>query len=59
MQAANIMWAAIQPHSKNRIDPNDYLLFPDDAHSLPDDVASEEKAWMLRLQRSDDQPGGD
>lgn len=53
MRVANVMWAALQPHSKSTIDANDFLLFPDAAHELPEDVDAKEKAWMLKLQRSD------
>lgn len=52
MRAARLVWATLAPHSKSAVDENDYLLFPDEANELPDDVSDQEKQWMLRLQRS-------
>lgn len=54
MRMAQTMWAVLQPRSKQQLDPNDYRLFPDDAHNLPDDVEDQERAWMLKLSRSAD-----
>lgn len=48
---ARLVWATLQPHSKSTIDPQDFLLFPDDANDLPDDVSAQERAWMLKLDR--------
>lgn len=52
LRAARMVWAALAPHSKSALDENDYRLFPDEANELPDDVSEQEKAWMLKLQRS-------
>jgi hypothetical protein len=54
MRMAKIVWAALQPNSKARLDPNDFRLFPDEAHELPDDIDDQEKAWMLKLNRTAD-----
>lgn len=51
MRAAHVMWAVLQPQTKTRLDPNDYRLFPDEAHDLPEDVTDQERAWMLKLSR--------
>jgi hypothetical protein len=52
MRMAQIMWSVIQPQTKTKIDANDYRLFPDEAHDLPEDVSDQEKEWMLKLNRS-------
>lgn len=52
MRMAQTVWAILQPQSKSQIDANDYRLFPDDAHDLPEDVGDKERAWMLKLNRS-------
>lgn len=41
------------PHLKPgaKLDAMDYMLFPDDANDLPDDVSEQEKQWMLKLSR--------
>lgn len=57
MRMAQTMWAIIQPQTKQRVDPNDYRLFPDEANDLPDDVNDQEKAWMLKLSRSESVDG--
>ena len=54
MRMAQIMWSVIQPQTKTKIDANDYRLFPDEAHDLPEDVSDQEKEWMLKLNRSVD-----
>jgi hypothetical protein len=51
---ARLVEAMLAPHTKERIDPNDYLLFPDAAHELPEDVDARERAWMMKLSRSGD-----
>lgn len=57
MRMAQTIWAILQPQTKATVDPNDYLLFPDDANDLPDDVDPQERAWMLKLSRSADRDG--
>jgi hypothetical protein len=52
MRMARLAKTLLLPHTKSEIDPNDFLLFPDDAHELPDDVEGKERDWMLKLQRS-------
>lgn len=54
MRMAQTVWATLAPHSKARIDANDFRLFPDEAHDLPDDVEAQEKAWMMKLGRMAD-----
>ena len=54
MRMAQIMWSVIQRQTKTKIDANDYRLFPDEAHDLPEDVSDQEKEWMLKLNRSVD-----
>lgn len=54
MRMAQTIWAILQPQSKAKVDPNDFLLFPDDAHDLPEDVDSQERQWMMKLSRSGD-----
>lgn len=49
---ARVVEACLAPHTRARLDPNDYLLFPDDRHELPDDIDGQERAWMMKLQRS-------
>jgi hypothetical protein len=51
VRAAQGVWAALQPHSKEPLDPNDYRLFPEDALDLPEDVEGQERDWMLKLDR--------
>jgi len=52
MRMARTVWSNLAPHSKSEIDANDFMLFPDDAHDLPDDVSAQEKAFMLKLNRA-------
>ena len=52
MRMTRLICAALAPHSKSTLDPRDYMLFPDDAHDLPDDVSDQEKQWMRKLARS-------
>lgn len=54
MRMARLASTAILPHVKpgTKVDPQDYMLFPDDAHELPDDVPDQERAWMLKLNRT-------
>ena len=54
MRMARMVWAVLQPHTKANIDPQDFLLFPDDAHDLPDDADAQEREWMLKLSRKAD-----
>lgn len=56
MRMARLIVNLLGPHLKSgaTLDPQDYMLFPDDAHSLPDDVDAKERAWMLKLDRSAD-----
>ncbi len=56
MRMARSVVMGLTPHLKpgSKLDANDYMLFPDDAHDLPDDVPSAEKAWMLKLGRITD-----
>lgn len=49
MRMAQTVWSNLAPHSKERIDANDFRLFPDEAHELPDDVTTDERAMMLKL----------
>lgn len=51
MRMTQAVAASIAPHSKSKIDPNDYMLFPDAAHDLPDDVDGQEREWMMKLGR--------
>lgn len=51
---AKTVWSNLVPHSKETIDANDFLLFPDEAHDLPEDVNPQEKAWMMKLSRTAD-----
>lgn len=53
MRAARIAAVSLMPHVKpgTNIDANDYMLFPDDVHDLPDDVTAEERKMMQRLNR--------
>ena len=52
MRMARLAWAMLAPHTKTPVDQNDFLLFPDEAHELPDDVEAQERAWMMKLSRS-------
>lgn len=52
MRMARAASLIARPSYKSDIDPSDLMLFPDDAHDLPDDVDAQEKAWMLKLNRS-------
>ncbi len=54
LRMARLVWAMLQPHSKTPVDAQDFMLFPDDAHDLPDNVEGQEKAWMLKLNRTAD-----
>lgn len=49
---ARLIEATLRPHMKGQIDANDFLLFPDDAHDLPDEVDGQEREWMLKLNRA-------
>ena len=52
MRMARLAAATLAPHSRASIDANEFLLFPDAAHELPDDVDGRERAWMLKLSLS-------
>jgi len=51
MRMAKMVVAMLAPHTKDRIEPVDHMLFPDDAHHLPDDLDAQERALMLKLDR--------
>lgn len=51
MRMAQTVWSNLAPHSKEQIDANDFRLFPDEAHELPDDVDEAERQMMLKLGR--------
>ncbi len=50
-QAALIAIAAMQSAKAPPL--GDLLLYPDERNDLPDDVASEEQSWMLKLKRTE------
>ena len=52
LRMARIAWAVLQANSRQPISEDALRLFPDEAHSLPDDVSAEERQWMLALNRS-------
>lgn len=52
MRMARLVGAVAAPHVKERIDPNDLMLFPDDAHAIPDNVQDHERQMMLKLART-------
>lgn len=52
MRMARIAEAAIAPHIKHCPDAQSFMLFPEDAMDLPDDVNAQERAWMMQLQRT-------
>lgn len=52
MRMAQTMWAVLQPHTKAALDANDFMLFPDEANELPDDIDAKERRWMLKLNRN-------
>lgn len=43
--------ATLAPHTKQQVNPMDHLLFPDDAHDIPDDLSPEERRLMLAMNR--------
>lgn len=53
MRMARTVTMLLSPHLKPgaKLDAMDYMLFPDDANDLPDDVSEQEKQWMLKLSR--------
>lgn len=54
MRMARTVTNLLSPHLKpgSNLDPMDFMLYPDDAHSIPDDISAQEKAWMLKLRRT-------
>jgi len=52
MRAAQIVWAALAPHSTSPKMPADYMMFPEDALAIPEDVDGRERDWMLQLSRT-------
>lgn len=51
MRMAKLIVATLLPHTKERPDPVAHMLFPDDAHHLPDNLDAKERAIMLALDR--------
>lgn len=54
MRMARLATTIIQPHLKPgaKVNPADYMLYPEDALELPEDVDAQERAWMLTLGRA-------
>lgn len=51
---ARMVTNLLSPHLKpgTQLEPMDFMLYPDDAHNIPDDISDQEKAWMLKLRRT-------
>lgn len=54
MRMARLAATVIQPHMKAgaKVDPADFMLYPEDALDLPEDVDAQEREWMLKLGRA-------
>ena len=51
LRMAQIVWAALQPHSRSRIEASSFRLFPDEMHDVPENADAQEREWMIRLNR--------
>lgn len=54
MRMARLAEAVLAPHVKKCPPAHEFMLFPDDAHDLPDDVSAHERALMMKLKRAGD-----
>lgn len=56
MRMARLGGLVAQPHLKQGVtlDTSDFLLFPDDANDLPDDMTPQEKKWARKLKAGED-----
>lgn len=51
MRIAKLICAVLAPHTRQSLSPSEFMLFPDDAHDIPDDVSAAEQAMMLKMSR--------
>jgi hypothetical protein len=54
MRMARLSSTILQPHMKpgSKIDAVNFMLYPDDANDIPDDVEDQERKWMIALGRA-------
>lgn len=51
LRMAKMVCAILSPHTKARLDPGDFMLFPDEEHDLPEGLDEQERVWKMRLDR--------